>query len=384
MEGQLKKSKKIRFYIVLLMVVVVVFGAIYGLKWYQDMRAAQLAASQPKWYQTISSADAKEATWHSHAMSVATLTAVNGVHINAQVSGKILKIFFKSGDYVHEGQDIVQLEDFAEVQQLNNYIATMKINKITMQRQYQVYKAGLVSKESYDQAKAAYEEALANVKMEEADIAYKRVKAPFSGQIGINNLNVGEYISAGTELANLQTFQPIYGNFTLPEQYFNSTQKGQMVFITLESVPGKTFKGTVVAKGASVDAETRNYPVQAIFANEEQLLKPGMFANADLQFTSAQQVVLVPRTAVVYSLYGNQIYTLEAAGRDKQGGLYRIKAIPADLGDVVGADVIVKSGLKAGVPVVVSGQIKVVNGATVRVNNTVELTAMTNSDLKAQ
>ncbi len=382
MSGKLKAAKKGRFYLVLFIVIVVLFGGIYGLKWYKDRRSAQIAAAQPQQYQTISSAVSTQANWYNHISSVATINSVQGVGINAQVAGKILKIFFESGEYVKAGQDIVQLEDFAEVQQLNNYIATMKINKITMDRDYQVYKAGLISKETYDEAQAAYEEAVANVQMEQANINYKHVKAPFSGQIGINNLNIGEYVSAGQELANLQTLQPIYANFTLPEQFFNTTNQGQVVQMTLPSIPGKTFVGTVLAKGVSVDTDTRNFTIQAVFPNEEKLLNPGMFANADLRIGEEQLVVLVPRTAIVYSLYGNQIYTLIPDGSDKQGNLYKVKAIRAELGDVVSDDVIVKSGLKEGVLVVASGQIKVMDGATVRVNNEVKLTPMKDSQLQ--
>jgi membrane fusion protein (multidrug efflux system) len=384
MSGKLKTGKKVRFYVLLIIVIIIVFGGIYGLKWYQGVKAAQIAASMPKQYQTISSVTSKTGSWYNHAQSVATIRAVNGVDINAQVSGKILKIFFKSGEYVQKGQDIVQLEDFAEVQQLNNYIATMKINKITMERQYHVYRAGLIAKETYDEAKAAYEEAQANVKMEQANIAYKHVKAPFAGQIGINHLNLGQYVSAGTKLANLQTLQPIYGDFELPEQFFNTTHKGQVVHINLPSMPGQVFTGKVLAKSASVDTTTRNFSIEAVFANKEKLLKPGMFANSDLRIGQKQQVVLVPRTAVVYSLYGNQIYTLAPAGSDKQGKLYKIKGIPADLGEVVGTDIIVKSGLKAGVPVVATGQLKVVNGMTVRVNDAVKLAPMAKNKLKGQ
>jgi membrane fusion protein, multidrug efflux system len=381
MSGKLSPSKRTRFYIILLVAVAIFFGGLYGLKWYQNKQAADLAASQPPVYQTISSELSKSAPWHSHANSVATVVAVQGVDITTQVSGKVLEILFKAGDIVKKDQEIVRLEDFAEVQQLNNYLATLKINKLTMDRQYKVYKSGLIAEEDYDMAKAAYQEALANVKQEQANIDYKHIRAPFAGQLGIDDLNVGQYLSAGDPISDLETLQPIYANFDLPEQYYNITKKDQWVSLTLSSMPGKLFVGKVHAKSASVDATTRNFTVQAIFLNKENLLKPGMFANSDIRLGKKEQVVIVPRTSVVYSLYGNYIYTLEAAGSDKDGKLYKIKQIPADLGEVVGPNVIVKSGLKVGQQVVVSGQLKVFNGNTVRVNNTVKLPPMKDSEL---
>jgi membrane fusion protein (multidrug efflux system) len=382
MSGNLKKGSQIRFYLLLFVFIVIVFGGIYGLKWHKDKQAAQLAASTPPSYQTISAVLSKKMTWYNHVGSVATMTSVQGVDVSAQVSGKIMKLEFKSGQMIKKGEEMLQLEDFAEIQQLNNYLATMKIDKVTMDRQYQVYKAGLISHEEYDEAKAAYEAALANVQMEQANINYKHVRAPFTGILGINNLNVGEYLSAGTTIANLQTIQPIYADFSLPEQYFNTTEKGQQVGLSVLSMPNKVFLGTVYAKSSAVDAETRNFTVRAIFENEEALLKPGMSANADLRIGHEEQVILIPRTAVVYSLYGNQIYTLVPDQEDKTGKLYKIKAIPADLGDVVGTDVIVKSGLDAGVSVVASGQLKVFNDAVVLVDDSVKLTPLLKSELK--
>lgn len=376
-----KTHGKARFYIMLIVVVVIVFGGIYGLKWYNDYKSAQLAASAPKQYQTISSGKAKKVAWYPHAASVASIVSVVGVNVTTQVAGKIIKIEFDTGQMVEKGQEILRLEDFAEVQQLNNYLATMRINKITMDRQHRVYKAGLISEEEYDEAKAAYEEALANVQMEQANIDYKHIKAPFSGLFGINRLNLGQYLSAGDTIANLQTIQPIFADFSLPEQFFNGTKKGQYVSLTIPTMPGKTFVGEVYGKSSMVDPMTRNYTVRATFTNERKLLKPGMFANADLRTGAQQQVVVIPRTAIVYSLYGNSIYTLTQAGSDKQGKLYKIKQITADLGEVIGTNVIVKSGLKVGDQVVVSGQLKVVNGNTVRVSNSVKLTPLKKSEL---
>jgi membrane fusion protein (multidrug efflux system) len=382
MSRNLKTVSRVRFYLLLFAALIVFFGGIYGLKWHQDNKAARLAASIPPSYQTISSALSKKTAWYSHVTSVATMTSIQGVNVSAQVPGKIIKLEFKSGQIIKKGEEMLQLEDFAEIQQLNNYLAIMNIDKITMDRQRQVYKAGLISREQYDEAKAAYEAALANVNMEQATINYKHVRAPFSGILGINQLNVGQYLNAGDIIANLQTIQPIYADFSLPEQYFNTTKEGQQVTLTVSSMPNKVFVGSVLAKASAVDIETRNFTVRATFANEDQQLKPGMYVNADLRIGDEQQVILVPRTAVVYSLYGNQIYTLLPNDADKTGRLYKIKAIPADLGEVVGTDVIVKSGLSADVPVVVSGQLKVFNDSIVQVDNAVKLTPLSTNELK--
>ena len=374
--------KRLRFYAVSSIALVGFFGAIYGFKWYQDMKAAQAAAQTPPMYQSISSAKATTTGWHRHVESVATLVASKGVDITTQVAGKVTAIYFKSGDQVKKGQELISLDDRADIQQLNNYIATMKLAKLTEKRNRYMYKAGSVSKGDYDAAKAAYDVAAANVEMQQAVIDYKHIRAPFSGKMGIRQVNLGQYLANGDVVANLETLKPIYADFEVPERYFNQVKNGQTVILQVGSELDHAFRGVVTAKSAAVDTDSRNFTVRARLDNKKELLKPGMFAHVDLRVGQAQRVTVIPRTGVVYSLYGDHVFTLTAAGKDKQGQLYKVKQVPVVLGEVIGSNVIIKSGVKVGTPVVVSGQLKIFNGSTVRVNNSVKLKPVGSKELE--
>lgn len=382
MSEQQSSPNKLRFYTLSSIILVIFFGGIYGYKSYKDGKAAEAAAQTPPMYQSISSAKVTSVDWHRHLQSVATLVATKGVDVTTQAAGKVLQIYFKSGDTVKKGQELVRLDDSADVKQLDNYLATLKMARLTERRSHYLFKAGGVSKEEYDEAKAAYDIALANVEVEQAIIAYKHIRAPFSGRIGIRKVNEGQYLEGGDEIANLQTLKPIYADFDVPEQYFNQVENGQLVTLKVGSVPDRAFHGVVTAKSSAVDASSRNFTVRAQLNNEKELLKPGMFAHVDLQIGDAQHVIVIPRTGVVYSLYGDHVLTLTPAGSDKEGKLYKVKQVLVSLGEVVGTDIIIKSGLKLGTPVVVSGQLKVFDGSTVRVNNSVKLTPLKDADLE--
>lgn len=382
MTGNVSSGKRWRFYIVLLIVIVIIFGLIYGFKAYENHAIAQAIANAPANIQTISSGQAKKTTWYPNETSVASMTALQGVDITTQSAGKVIAIEFKSGQRVQKGQEIVRLEDASEIQQLNNYLATMRMDKLTMDRDYKVYKSGLISEQTYNLARAAYQESLANVKREQAAIRYKHIRAPFTGRIGIRQVNLGQYVSAGSTIANLQTVQPIYADFSLPDKYFNMTKNGLHVALEISSMPNRKFRGVVTAKSSAVSTTTRNFTVRAKFDNKDELLKPGMYAVATMRTGDVRNVIVVPRTAIVYSLYGNSIYTLSVAGSDKAGRLYKVKRVSADLGPVEGNNIIVKAGLNAGETVVVSGQLKITDGAKVRVDNSVKLNPMSKEKLK--
>ena len=377
------QTKKRWFYPVALFIVILILGAIFGAKGYINGMISKAIASRPANYQTISSAKAKKYSWLPTYTSVGNLIAMNGVNITSQVPGKVEKIFFRSGHQAKKGDLLVSLADFTEVQQLNFYLAQLRINKLTLKRKKASFEVGGVSEQEYDLAKATYDEALVDVKKEQAEIDYKHIRAPFAGRVGIRQVNVGQYLKPGDTIANLQSLSPIYTDFELPQQYYSQIKIGAQAFVSVDTYPGKSFYGKVLALSSAVSGGTRGFTLRASFPNASKLLVPGSFVHVTVSGGKSHSVLVIPQTSVVYSLSGNHVYVLTKEKSDKHGALYRVKSVAVKLGDHVDNNTIVLSGLSLGDEVITVGQLKVRPDSLVRVNNKIPIPAMTPKQLRA-
>ena len=341
------------------------------LKFKQVQTAVQAAAYTPP-PEAVTSVVVKRERWPSTTAVIGTMEAVHGVMISADLPGTVAKINFDSGKSVREGDVLIELDTRQERAQLAALEAQRDLAKINYGRTEQLVKEGVISKAEYDQATAQQKSTEANVGEIRATIARKTIRAPFSGVLGIRKVNLGQYLSAGSAVVQLQSLNPIYVNFGLPQQALGQVRVGRSLKVTSEDLVGKIFTGRVTALDSVVDQTTRNVQVQATLANPEGKLHPGMFVQVAVVQGEDRSVITLPASAISYAPYGDSVFVITDL-QDKQGKSYRgVKQQFVKLEGSRGDQVAVVSGLNPGDEVVTSGVFKLRNGAAVQVNNKVQ------------
>jgi len=314
----------------------------------------------------------KQETWPTTLSVVGTMVAVHGVTVSADLPGVVDRIMFDSGRTVREGEVLVEQDTRQERAQLAAMEAQRDLAKINYARYQQLAKEGVISKMDYDKATADQKQTEANVGEVKATIERKTIKAPFSGVLGIRQVNLGQYLSAGSPIVPLQSLNPIYVNFSVPQEVLAHVRVGDSVRLETENLAGLHFTGRVNAIDSVVDQATRNIQVQATLANPEGKLHPGMFAQVEVGVGAKQSVIPLPASAINYAPFGNSVFIVTDL-KDPKGNPYRgvrqqFVKVAGSRGDQAG----VVSGLKPGEEVVTSGVFKLRNGAAVAVNNKVQ------------
>ena len=341
------------------------------LKFKQVQTAVQAAAYTPP-PEAVTSVVVRREQWPSTTAVIGTMEAVHGVMISADLPGTVAKINFDSGRSVREGDVLIELDTRQERAQLAALEAQRDLAKINYGRMEQLVKEGVIAKAEYDQATAQQKSTEANVGEIRATIARKTIRAPFSGVLGIRKVNLGEYLAAGGAVVQLQSLNPIYVNFGLPQQALGQVRVGRSLKVTSDDLVGKTFTGRVTALDSVVDQTTRNVQVQATLANPEGKLHPGMFVQVAVAQGEDRSVITLPASAISYAPYGDSVFVITDL-QDKQGKTYRgVKQQFVKIDGSRGDQVAVVSGLNPGDEVVTSGVFKLRNGAAVQVNNKVQ------------
>ncbi|MDN5863978.1 MAG: efflux RND transporter periplasmic adaptor subunit [Gammaproteobacteria bacterium] len=343
---------------------------------------------------TVAASAAKQVQWRPYIEAIGTMEAVNGVHVSSAIAGKVVKIAFQSGEHVEKGALLVQLDASEEKAQLAQFQAQRNLAHGKYQRALAMHKKNLTSDQELDTARASYKGAVAQVAAITATIDKKSINAPFAGVLGIREVNLGQYLSPGTAIVNLVQLRPLFVTFTLPQGAVPELHPGQEVVLTLDAYPGKQFQGEVTAINPSLNHQSRTIEVQATISNQQELLHPGMFVNVRVLAKEAQKQVVIPTTAISYSLYGDTVYVLTPANgtpgnAGKQAAPAATAKAPASGGGeqkvYVAKQVFVKagtrrdklvavSGIDPGTMVVTAGQIKLHQGSRVVINNSIELT----------
>lgn len=347
-----------------IVLILIVFGALISFNVVRDVLRERFFKNFNAFPTTISTVEVKAQDWQGTLTAIGSLQAVNGVDVSPEVSGMVIGIYFESGQVVQKGQSLVQLDDSTDVQDLANYQATLNLDKLDYDRKSVLYKKNAVSKSDLDDAREHLQSSQAMVNKAIAIINKKNIRAPFAGKLGIRKVNLGQYVGPGDPLVNLQSLNPLYVNFSLPQQYLHQLSVGQTISINVDAYPGQLFYGKITAVDASVTVATRSIQVQATIPNDNLKLYPGSFADVIVYLPIKSQVVVLPQTAVSYSMYGDIVYVV------KDGKAYQRVV---KLGESKGDQVVVESGLKAGEQVVNSGQLKLSEGQTVSVDNSVKL-----------
>ncbi|MGO9935161.1 MAG: efflux RND transporter periplasmic adaptor subunit [Steroidobacteraceae bacterium] len=356
--------------VIMLAAVAVILGGVFAWQGIiakftkQFMSAAALAP------QTVSTISAAEEKWQSRLQATGSLRAVRGADLSALASGIVEEIDFDSGNDVPAGRLLLRLrptDDYALLQQLE---AAAQLAEQNYKRDKEQFAAQAISQAVIDTDVATLQTARAQVAAQHALIEQKIVKAPFAGRLGLRQVDLGQYLAAGTAIVTLQALDPILIDFYLPQQALARIKIGQSVGALVDTYPGNTFKGVIEAINSKVDAASRNVQVRAAFRNADRRLLPGMYATVNIDAGAETLQITLPQAAITYNPYGDTVFVVEPGGADEKGKPRSIvKQRFVKLGATRGDQVAVLSGIKAGEIVVTAGQMKLRNGSAITINN---------------
>jgi membrane fusion protein (multidrug efflux system) len=356
---------------VMLIVIGVILGGIFGFQVFKSQMIAQAIAARSNPPQTVSTTTATTSDWQERLEAVGSFRALNGADLSSEVSGIVESFSFQDGQDVAAGAPLLQLRAEEDIATLRQYQAAADNAQITYDRDLKQLKAQGVSQATVDSDLATLKSNQAQVAAQQALIDKKTVKAPFAGRLGTRQVDLGQYLAAGTTMVTLQSLDPILFDFTLPQQALAKLKTGQAVTATLDAYPGRGFDGTITAISPVVDSTTRSLTVRASFANPDHLLLPGMYGKAAVAVGQPQRYVTLPTTAIVSNPYGDIAYVVGGPETGSQGAGQTVKQIFVTTAGSRGDQVAVSKGVKEGDTVVTSGQLKLQNGSPVTINNTV-------------
>lgn len=344
------------------------FGGIFGWKAYMGAKMGAMASMPPP-PAVVASAEVGTETWAPRLTAVGSLVAIQGVYVTNEVVGQVQDIRFTDGQPVKKGELLVRLDADVDRADLKGLEADARLAELQYERTARLFKQDqAVPKADYDEAGARLERARAQVAARKAQIAEKEIRAPFDGILGIRQVNVGQYLPAGSQIVLLQALDAVYADFSLPERDLARLASGLPIGVRVQPYGDTVFEGTITAINPGVDTATRNVRVRATLQNPDGRLRPGMFADIVIRLPDRRQVLTLPQTAVLYQPYGDAVFVL-----NQQGDNLIAERRPVTTGEVRGGRVEVLSGLEAGQQVVAAGHVKLRSGQPVRIDNSVVL-----------
>ncbi len=346
-------------------------GILAGIKVLQIRRMTGQAARYTPPPVTVTAATVQKSTWETLLGAVGSLEAVKGVTVAAELKGKVTRVAFQSGDRVAKGDLLIQIDTSSEQALLPGAEAAVTLTRLNLQRADQLLAERIISPAEHDQAVADFRQAKAQAATIRATIGKKTIRAPFSGRIGIRQVDLGQILSEGQSIVSLQQLNPIYVNFLLPQQQLAELRVDLPVRVTSDALPGQTVEGRINAINPEVDSATRNIRIQATLANPDEKLRPGMFVNVAVVLPAAEQVLTIPATAVLYAPYSDSVFVLDEQKDEHSGETHQVlRQQLVRLGTRKGDFVAVESGLEEGQMIVSTGVFKLNNGQTAIVDNT--------------
>ena len=360
--------RMVRWLIIIGLLLAVLVGGLVGFNAFRTKMITQFFANNKPPPATVTVAEAKSEVIPNLLTAVGDLAAVHQVNVTSDVSGRITDIMFTAGSSVKAGTPLVQLFDGPEQGDLASYKAQATMAQLSLDRAKQLAARQFGPQATVDQAQSAYEQANAGIAKTQAIISQKLVRAPFDGQLGVRRVEVGQFLTAGTQIVSLTDLSELYANFTVPEKDSGNLKVGQIVRILVDAYPGRSFEGKITAIEPQISTDTRNIRVQATIANPDHILKPGMFATTTVVLPDKPPVITVPETAVDYTLYGDSVFLItEKKEDDGKTSLTAVRTF-VRTGNRVHGRAEILSGLKPGDRVVAVGQLKLQSGAAVAVS----------------
>lgn len=351
--------------------VLAIAGPLFLIKMTQFKAMAAAGAAMVTPATTVTAMSVAEQDWANSINATGSLAAVQGVTVGTEMSGKIAKIAFEPGATVNAGDLLVQLDTTTEEAQLRAAEATAALARANLARARELRKNNTNSPADLDAADAEAKQAEAQADNIRAVIEKKHIRAPFAGRLGLRLVNLGQILREGDPITTLQTLDPIYVNFSLPQQRLSQLATGTVVHVTSDAAQGRTFEGKVTAINPEIDMATRNVRVQATISNHDEALRPGMFANVEVVLPTETQALAIPATAVLYAPYGDSVFVIEEKKDEKSGQTQQVlRQQFVRLGGARGDFVNIIEGLTPGEQVVTSGVFKLRPGMPVVVDNT--------------
>lgn len=391
---------------IMLTALVFVFGGIIGFNAFKALMIKRFFATFQPPPVSVHAVLVKQTTYKPEITAVGTFQAMHGVDVSTQANGKIVKILFKSGQFVEEGTELLNIDDTVDQASLKQSQSQLALQKVNYRRQTDLFKRGATPVSSVDEAKANLEQAAATVERNEAEIAHKHIRAPFSGKLGISKINLGQYIQSGDIIVPLQAMDPLWLNFYLPEHYLQRVHTGQEIHFSVDAVPNARFQGKITAINSKIDETSHNVLVQATVPNcpseaaknpektasvttkmlpggerailcssqsnlanktDDFLFVPGMFAKVLVLEAPKSDVIMIPTTAISFSLYGDAVYKIveQPDPNDKAQKQLVVERVYIKTGEQQNLLTVVTEGLKVGDKVVSFGELKLHNGSRV-------------------
>jgi len=339
-----------------------------GVKALQIVKMASTPMVMPA--TTVSSATVKEEDWAPTLSAVGSISAVQGAVVSSELSGVVSQIAFENGGTAKKGDLLVQLDASAEEAQLKSAEADLELARSDLERSRELVGRKVISKAEIDAAESKFKQKEGSVDQMRSMIAKKTVRAPFDGQLGIRQVNVGQMINSGQQVVPLTSLDPVFADFALPQQHLGKLTPGLDVRVTTDALPGRVFNGKLTAINSMVDANTRNITLQATLENPDHVLRPGMFAKAEVTLPEKHKALVIPGSAISYAPFGDSVFVIEKKKDEKTGKESQaIRQQFVRVGESRGDFVSITQGLKAGEMVVSTGVFKLRNGMAVTVNN---------------
>ncbi|MGJ8639934.1 MAG: efflux RND transporter periplasmic adaptor subunit [Opitutaceae bacterium] len=357
--------KKITFVLVLIITLGLLIFFLISTKKAQFEAMAAAGENAGPWPETVSTFIVEEQVWENQLEAVGSIEPVQGVDLEAEIPGIVKSINFENGQRVEAGDLLVQLDVNVEQAQLKAAEATASLAEVELTRSKRLISTGSITQSQLDKAIADYASANANVENLKAVIARKTIRAPFSGEVGIRQINLGQYVPQGAPIVSLQANETVFANFTLPQQALAKIRTGMEVSLLSDVFPNQSFTGSITAISPQVDPVTRTVEVQATLENPEKLLRAGLFVRVSVNLPEKTTVIVVPATAILYAPYGNSIFVVKEG--DPDGNVVEQNLIR--IGEHKGDFVSILKGLELGNEVVSAGAFKLRNGSKVIINN---------------
>ena len=352
----------------------IVFGGVFGYKAFVAYKTEQYFANQPVPAQTVSATEAVTDTWQPRITATGSLSAAQGVDITTEIEGRVTAIEVEDGARVEQGTVLVQLDAAGLAAELRGARAEARLAELELERQRRLREQNVTSEADVDRAASQLEQMRARVDGIQAQLDRKTIEAPFTGRLGILQVDVGQYVDAGQEVVTLQTLDPINVDFAVPQQRLAQLREGQPVAVEVDGIDNNPFHGQIKAISPKVDQATRNVSVRARMSNPDGALRPGMFVNAAVQLPEQENVITLPQTAITYNPYGNSVFLVRETQSDSGEEILTVERTFVRTGSTRGDQVQILSGIEPGQTVVTSGQLKLRNGSKVTIDNTPEPT----------
>ena len=362
----MRLSLRVFITVIGLLIVLGTLGTIKGLQIKSMMAYSENFVPPP---QTVTVASVTSSPWETSLRAVGSLQAVQGVMVSAELPGKITQIAFKPGTHVKAGQLLVQQDISAETAELQSAESQAALARKNLKRSQDLVKQKVVPTANLDDNQATYEQAAARVDLIRAAIDKKTIRAPFPGKLGIRQVNLGEYMDSGQHIVSLQSLNPIFVNFQLPQREFARLSLGLKVRVIADALHDETIEGKITAVNPEVNRQTRNIEVQATISNPDERLRPGMYATVEVVLPAEDTVLTIPATSVRYAPYSDSVFLVEPAGENSDPKQLMLRQQFVRLGEKRGDFVVVREGLDEGQQVVTTGVFKLRNGQPVVIDN---------------